>query len=68
MPRCIIFTRPDGGITIVHPAPQWRKPGEPEDQWLGRVRERSVPKDAKDVRIVELAAAKAAQARARPDT
>jgi len=32
-----VLYRPDGGISVVHPAKKSRKPGESENAWLTRV-------------------------------
>lgn len=42
----IIFKRPDGGVSVVHPAPQGRHDGEGEQEWLARVAARAVPEGA----------------------
>lgn len=49
----IIYTRPDGGLSVVHPAPQARLEGESEDGFLQRVLAKDVPSDAINVQIVE---------------
>ena len=45
----IIYTRPDGGVSVVNPC---KIPGESEEECIARVRARSIPKDATDVREV----------------
>lgn len=49
----IIFKRPDGGMSVVIPAPQAMLDGESEDDFVARIRDKDVPADATDVHIVE---------------
>lgn len=49
----IIYTRPDGGCSVVTPAPNARRPDESEAAFLARIRQKSVPANATDIRIVE---------------
>lgn len=51
--KVILYTRPDGGVSVVHPADSGRLKNEAEDVWMERVKERSVPQDATDIRIVD---------------
>jgi hypothetical protein len=50
--KVIIYNKPDGVLAVCIPAQEWRLPNEAEDAWLKRVIARSVPADARDVRIV----------------
>lgn len=51
--KVIVYTDPKTGILAVCiPAPECRLPGENEGVWLDRVRARSVPAGAKDVRVM----------------
>lgn len=54
MNKRIVYTRPDGGISVVTPAPNWRNKGESDEAFLVRVMARSVPKDATDVRVCDV--------------
>lgn len=53
MNKVIFYRRPDGGVDIVHPAPQARNAHEREDAFLQRIAAKDVPEDASDVRIVD---------------
>jgi hypothetical protein len=48
----IVYTRKTGSLSIVHPNYNNKLESESEDEFLERVKTRSVPKDARDVRIV----------------
>lgn len=48
----IVYTRPDGGVSIVIPAPQAQRADETEADFLTRVRA-AIPQDARDVTICE---------------
>lgn len=51
--KVIVYTNSKTGIMAVCiPAPAGRMPGEDEGAWLERVKARSVPSSAKDVRII----------------
>jgi hypothetical protein len=50
--KAIVYTRPDGGCSIVHPAPGARRPKETEAEFIERIRQKDVPKDATNVRVV----------------
>lgn len=52
----IIYTRPDGGVSITVPALNARLVAETEDEFVTRIRTKDVPVDASDVQIVEEAA------------
>lgn len=49
----IIYTRPDGGLFIVSPAPAAQLPTETEDEFVGRIMTKDVPADAINVQIVD---------------
>jgi hypothetical protein len=49
--KVIIYTKADGTAAICIPAPAGRLPNESELDWLDRVAKRSIPPDAKDVRL-----------------
>ena len=49
----ILFTRPDGGASIVHPAPDARLDTETEDEFVARIAISDVPADALNVQIIE---------------
>lgn len=51
--KAIVYTRPDGGVSIVHPAPGARRPKETEAEFVERIRQKDVPKDATNVRIID---------------
>jgi len=38
-----ILYRQDGGINIIHPVPNSKRPGETEEQWLKRVFDKATP-------------------------
>jgi hypothetical protein len=44
----VAYTRPDGGVSVIFPAPKAQLPDESDEAFLARVRE-AVPPDAKDV-------------------
>lgn len=56
MTKAIIYTRPDGGVSVLHPAPRARREGETEDGFAARIAAGCVPGGATDVRIVDAAA------------
>jgi hypothetical protein len=49
MMNVIVYTRPDGGVSIVHPAPGARRPKETEAEFVERI----LQKDATNVRIID---------------
>jgi hypothetical protein len=51
--KTIVYTRPDGGCSVVHPAPAARRAKETEAAFVERIRQKDVPKDATDVRIID---------------
>lgn len=55
--KVILYTRPDGGVSIVHPAYNdpigGQKENESEQEYMDRIITGSVPSDAVDVNIVE---------------
>lgn len=53
MSKRIVYTRPDGGVSVVQPSPNGRRESETEQEWLDRIVAKDVPADATDVRIVD---------------
>jgi hypothetical protein len=51
--KVIVYTRADGGVSVVRPAPASRLDGEAENDWLARVTAKAVPMDASNVGIVD---------------
>ena len=51
--RCIVFTRPDGGVSIVIPASNFVAQFPTEAEALAVVRAKSVPADALDIGEIE---------------
>lgn len=49
----IVFTRPDGGVSIVVPTPEKMAQFKTEADGLNAVRQNNVPSDATDVQIAE---------------
>ena len=45
MDHRIVYTKPDGGVSIVIPAEGWRRPDEPIGDFLARVIDKDVPPD-----------------------
>ncbi len=45
----IIYTRPDGGVSVVHPAPEFLARFDTDAEGMAAVRAKSVPKDAANV-------------------
>jgi hypothetical protein len=43
MDLCIVWEREDGGVSVTHPAPNARKEGETDEQFLDRIRLKDVP-------------------------
>lgn len=41
--KCIVYVRPDGGVSVVVPAPQAQLPDETEDDFLARIQGKDVP-------------------------
>ena len=52
MNKRIVYTRADGGCSIVTPAPHGQRDGENDDAFLARVLA-SLPADVRDVRVVD---------------
>jgi hypothetical protein len=44
--KCIAYTRPDGGVSVVFPAPADRRKGESEDEQVARATAKSVPAES----------------------
>lgn len=51
--KCIVYTRPDGGVSVIHPAPQARFADEAEDEFIARIMAKDVPADAKHVCVCD---------------
>lgn len=49
----IIYTRPDGGVSIINPAPEFVNKFETEDEAMVTIQTKDVPSDASDVQIVD---------------
>lgn len=55
MNKRIVFTRADGCVSIVVPAPKARRAGESEEDFLSRVAARAVPAGTADAAVCDLA-------------
>ena len=53
--KVILFTRPDGGVSVVNPAPEFVASFPTEAEALVAIQAKSVPSDATDIEIVERA-------------
>ena len=53
MSKVILYTRPDGGVSIVVPTPETLAKFETEDDAIAHVRGRSVPDDATKIRVID---------------
>ena len=53
MSKCIVYTRPDGGVTVVHPAPEYLARFNSEADGIAAVQLKAVPKDAINIIIVD---------------
>jgi hypothetical protein len=51
MGKVIVWTRPDGGLSVFHVAPKSRRQGETLAQWINRLIAKVVPADATGVRM-----------------
>ena len=51
MTKVIAYTRPDGGVSICIPAPNARREGESEAEFIARIQAKDVPKDATNIRV-----------------
>lgn len=49
----IIYTRPDGGLTVVHPAKEAKLDTETEAEFVARIAAKDVPSDAVNVQFVD---------------
>jgi hypothetical protein len=49
----IVYTRPDGGVSVVSPASAARLFDETEDEFIARIQAKDVPGDALDIEVVE---------------
>jgi len=56
MSKLILYTRPDGGVSIVVPTPETLAKFETEDDAIAHVRGRSVPDDATKIRVIDRSA------------
>ena len=56
MSKVILYTRPDGGVSIVVPTPETLAKFETEDDAIAHVRGRSVPDDATKIRVIDRSA------------
>jgi hypothetical protein len=51
--RCIVYTRPDGGVTVCRPVwPTWMLPEE-EEAWTDWIVQKDVPADATNVTVID---------------
>lgn len=53
MNKRIVYTRPDGGVSILIPSPNARLEGETDDALIARIRARDVPDDATHVSVCD---------------
>ena len=53
--KCIVYERPDGGVSIVRPVYKNIREGETEGVFLERIRAKDVPGDALNARVVDWA-------------
>lgn len=51
----IVYARPDGGVSVVCPAPAARKPNESLAKFVARISAKVVPNDAVNIEIIEAA-------------
>lgn len=52
--KVIVYTRAsDGGVSICMPAEADRRPRESEEAWFRRAIDRSLPKDALDIKVID---------------
>ncbi len=49
----IIYTRPDGGVSVVHPNPAARHVNETDAEFMLRVGLSAIPPDATNIRLLE---------------
>ena len=56
MAKVILYTRPDGGVSIVVPTPETLAKFETEDDAIAHVRGVSVPDDATKIRVIDRSA------------
>lgn len=47
--KVIAYTRPDGGVSVITPAPEAQLPNETEAEFLARIRLKDVPANATNV-------------------
>ena len=53
MTKIILFTRPDGGVSVLHPTPETLSKFGTEDEAIAHVRSKSVPADATDIKVID---------------
>lgn len=53
MNKCIIYTRPDGGLSVVLPAPQAQLENESETDFIQRILNKDVPPNGINPQIVD---------------
>ena len=56
MTKVILYTRPDGGITVCHPTPETLAKFETEDEAIAYVRGKDIPDGATKIRVVDKSA------------
>jgi hypothetical protein len=62
MQKRIVYSRPDGGMSIVIPSPGSIHADEDKQKWLDRIIAKDVPADATDVQVIETSALPSDQA------
>lgn len=53
MSKIILFTRPDGGVSVLHPTPETLSKFGTEDEAIAHVRSKSVPTDATEIKVID---------------
>ena len=43
MDACVVYSRPDGGVSIIHPSPLARRVGESDDDFASRIASEELP-------------------------
>lgn len=51
--KVIIFTRPDGGVSVVNPAPEFMAKFNNETEGLAAIQAKSIPADATDIETID---------------
>jgi hypothetical protein len=49
----IVYSRPDGGVSVIVPAPNYRLAGESDEKFIARIMAKDVPTDATDVAVCD---------------